>query len=157
MLARLARFLRAAGFDTTLADSTASDAQILREAIGEERWLLTADRKIMDHKAAIGHVIQMPFGSLDAQTRENLQEEFLRIWERTSTTVVFVTHSIDEAVFLSNRVVVLSSSPGRVREIIPVDLPHHRLDKGTRTADAFIRACAHVRELLREAYAQAEG
>jgi len=67
MLARLARFLRAAGLDTTLADSSASDAHILREAIDEERWLLTADRKIMEHKAAKGHVIQMPFGSLDAQ------------------------------------------------------------------------------------------
>lgn len=67
MLARLARYLRAAGLDTTLADSFATDAQILREAIDEERWLLTADRKIMEHKAANGHVIQLPFGSLDAQ------------------------------------------------------------------------------------------
>lgn len=67
MLARLARYLRAAGLDTTLAVSSASDAQILREAIDEERWLLTADRKIMEHKAANGHVIQLPFGSLDAQ------------------------------------------------------------------------------------------
>lgn len=67
MLARLARYLRAAGLDTTLADSSAGDAQILREAIGEARWLLTADRKIMDRKAANGHVLQMPFGSLDAQ------------------------------------------------------------------------------------------
>lgn len=67
MLARLARYLRAAGLDTTLADSSATDAQILREAIGEVRWLLTADRGIMEHKTANGHVIQLPFGSLDAQ------------------------------------------------------------------------------------------
>lgn len=67
MLARLARYLRAAGIDTTLADATASDAQILREAIEQDRWLLTADRKIMDHKAAKDRVIQLPFGSLDAQ------------------------------------------------------------------------------------------
>ncbi|GAO34983.1 hypothetical protein SCT_0363 [Sulfuricella sp. T08] len=67
MLARLARYLRAAGLDTTLAVETATDAQILREAIVEGRWLLTADRKITEHKAAKGHVIQLPFGSLDLQ------------------------------------------------------------------------------------------
>jgi len=67
MLARLARYLRAAGLDTTLADPSASDADILREAIDQDRWLLTADRKITQHKAAKGHVIQLPFGSLDIQ------------------------------------------------------------------------------------------
>lgn len=67
MLARLARYLRAAGLDTTLADSHASDAQILREASAQDRWLLTADRRIMEHKAAKGRAIQLPFGSLDAQ------------------------------------------------------------------------------------------
>ncbi|MGE5028261.1 MAG: Mut7-C RNAse domain-containing protein [Betaproteobacteria bacterium] len=70
MLARLARYLRAAGLDTALADPFATDAQILRKAIDEERPLLTADRKIMAHKAANGHVIQLPFGSLDAQAAE---------------------------------------------------------------------------------------
>jgi uncharacterized protein with PIN domain len=67
MLARLARYLRAAGLDTALATSSATDAEILREAIGEGRWLLTADRKITEHKAAKGRVIQLPFGSLDLQ------------------------------------------------------------------------------------------
>lgn len=67
MLARLARYLRAAGLDTTLAVEFASDAQILRKAIDEDRWLLTSDRKITEHKAAKGHVIQLPFGSLDIQ------------------------------------------------------------------------------------------
>lgn len=67
MLARLARYLRAAGIDTTLADASATDAQILREAIDQDRWLLTTDRKIMDHKAARDRVIQLPFGSLDTQ------------------------------------------------------------------------------------------
>lgn len=67
MLARLARYLRAAGLDTALAIASASDAQILREAIDEDRWLLTADRKITEHKAARGHVIQLPFGSIDIQ------------------------------------------------------------------------------------------
>ncbi len=67
MLARLARYLRAAGLDATLAIESATDAEILREAIGEGRWLLTADRKITEHKAAKGHVLQLPFGSLDLQ------------------------------------------------------------------------------------------
>ena len=67
MLARLARYLRAAGLDSTLADAAASDAQILREAIDGQRWLLTADRKMMEHKAAIGRTIQLPLGSLDDQ------------------------------------------------------------------------------------------
>ena len=67
MLARFARYLRAAGLDTTLADVAASDAQILREATEQGRWLLTTDRRISEHKAAEGRAIQLPFGSLDAQ------------------------------------------------------------------------------------------
>jgi len=79
MLARLARYLRAAGLDTTLAVESATDAQILREAIDEGRWLLTADRKITEHKAAKGHVIQLPFGSLDLQAAV-LGEQFGIDW-----------------------------------------------------------------------------
>src|ERR1700730_4491019 len=56
-----------------------------------------------------------PFGALEAQTREQLQEDFLRIWSRTGATVVFVTHSIDEALFLSDRLFVFDSAPGRIR------------------------------------------
>lgn len=67
MLARLARYLRAAGLDTAQAVESASDAQILREAIDEGRWLLTTDRKISEHKTAKGHVIQLPFGTIDLQ------------------------------------------------------------------------------------------
>ncbi len=67
MLARLARYLRSAGLDTTLAVESATDTEILREAIAEGRWLLTADRKVTEHKAAKGRVIQLPFGSLDLQ------------------------------------------------------------------------------------------
>jgi NitT/TauT family transport system ATP-binding protein len=67
-----------------------------------------------------------PFGALDAQTRELLQQELLTIWEQSATTVVFVTHSIDEAIFLSDRIAVLGRGPGRVKEIIDVDLPRPR-------------------------------
>jgi NitT/TauT family transport system ATP-binding protein len=67
-----------------------------------------------------------PFGALDAQTRETMQEELTRLWERTAKTIVFVTHDIEEAVYLGDRVIVLSARPGRVREQITVDLPRPR-------------------------------
>jgi NitT/TauT family transport system ATP-binding protein len=67
-----------------------------------------------------------PFGALDAQTRETMQEEVTRIWERTRKTIVFVTHDIEEAVYLGDRVVVLSARPGRIREEVRIDLPRPR-------------------------------
>ena len=67
-----------------------------------------------------------PFGALDAQTREAMQEELTRLWERSGKTIVFVTHDIDEAVYLGDRVVVLTARPGRIREEIRIDLPRPR-------------------------------
>jgi NitT/TauT family transport system ATP-binding protein len=67
-----------------------------------------------------------PFGALDAQTRETMQEEVIRLWERTRKTIVFVTHDIEEAVFLGDRVVVLTARPGRIREEVKIDLPRPR-------------------------------
>ena len=67
-----------------------------------------------------------PFGALDAQTRELMQEEVTRLWERTRKTIVFVTHDIEEAVFLGDRVVVLTARPARVREEVRIDLPRPR-------------------------------
>ena len=67
-----------------------------------------------------------PFGALDAQTRETMQEEVTRLWERTRKTIVFVTHDIEEAVFLGDRVVCLSARPGRIREEVMIDLPRPR-------------------------------
>ena len=68
-----------------------------------------------------------PFGSLDAQTREMMGNELLAIWERDRKTVLFVTHSIDEAVFLGDRVVLMSKKPGRVAEVLPIELPRPRI------------------------------
>src|SRR2546421_692429 len=63
-----------------------------------------------------------PYAALDAQTRESLQDELLRIWRRTGTTIVFITHAIDEAVYLGQRVAVMTSRPGRIKQIVPIDL-----------------------------------
>ena len=94
-----------------------------------------------------------PFGALDEMTREYMQGELLRICAETSTTVVFVTHSIPEAVYLSNRVVVMSPRPGRILQVISVNLGSKRSEL-TRAADGFFRSITSVREALRWTHAQ---
>jgi NitT/TauT family transport system ATP-binding protein len=89
-----------------------------------------------------------PFGALDEMTREYMQGELLRICAETKTTVVFVTHSIPEAVYLSNRVVVMSPRPGRITEVINVNLGASR-SEDTRAADNFFSGITAVREALR--------
>jgi NitT/TauT family transport system ATP-binding protein len=89
-----------------------------------------------------------PFGALDEMTRERLNLELLRIWERSGSTVVFVTHSIAEAVFLSTRVVVMSARPGRIVGIVNVDLPQPRTIE-TREEPRFAELIRDVRQLLR--------
>ena len=89
-----------------------------------------------------------PFGALDAQTRESMQEELLRLWERTGKTIVFVTHDIDEAVYLGDRVVVLTARPARIREEMAVDLPRPR-DLGVRKSIALLDYRNHVGDLIR--------
>jgi NitT/TauT family transport system ATP-binding protein len=80
-----------------------------------------------------------PFAALDAQTRETLQDELLRIWRRTGTTVVFITHSIDEAIYLGQRVLVMAAAPGRITHTIDVNLERGDLSEDLRSKPAFVR------------------
>jgi len=90
-----------------------------------------------------------PFGALDALTRAQLQIDLQSIWQSTRKTVVFVTHSIEEAVFLSDRVIVMTPRPGRVRDILEIDLPRPRgLD--VREHPAFTEAILHVNHLFQD-------
>ncbi|MGH3134562.1 MAG: ABC transporter ATP-binding protein [Gaiellaceae bacterium] len=90
-----------------------------------------------------------PFGALDEMTRERLNGELLRIWERSGSTIVFVTHSIAEAVFLSTRVVVMSRRPGRIAAVVDVDLPQPRT-ADTREEPRYFELVTAVRDRLRE-------
>ncbi|HEY3164662.1 MAG TPA: ABC transporter ATP-binding protein [Candidatus Limnocylindrales bacterium] len=89
-----------------------------------------------------------PFGALDEMTRERMNGEVLRIWERTGTTILFVTHSIPEAVFLSSRVVVMSPRPGRITKVIDIDLPRPR-NEDSRETRRYFELVTEVREALR--------
>ncbi|WP_435195627.1 ABC transporter ATP-binding protein [Natronomonas sp. EA1] len=87
-----------------------------------------------------------PFGAVDAQTRDMLHDELLDVWSKTGKTVLFVTHDVEEAVTLADRIVVMSRGPGSVREIVDVDLPRPR----SRTDDAFAEVQEHVLRLIQE-------
>ncbi len=89
-----------------------------------------------------------PFAALDAQTREQLQDELLRIWRRTGKTIVFITHGIDEAVYLGQRVAVLTSRPGRLKAVVDVDLGDRTGD--VRSDPAFGRQRHQLWELLHD-------
>uniref|UniRef100_A0A7C3HJ38 ABC transporter ATP-binding protein n=2 Tax=Meiothermus ruber TaxID=277 RepID=A0A7C3HJ38_MEIRU len=92
-----------------------------------------------------------PFGALDEITRENLNLELLRLWRETGKTIIFVTHSIPEAVFLSTRIVVMTPRPGKIETVIPVDLPQPRTFE-TRETTRFFELATAVREALRKGH-----
>ena len=115
------------------AQTLAQTAQAIARALAVHPSLLLMDE---------------PFGALDEMTREHMQSELLSICRASGTTVVFVTHSIPEAVYLSNRVVVMSPRPGRVTEIVDVSIEGERND-ATRDNSAFFKGITAVREALR--------
>jgi NitT/TauT family transport system ATP-binding protein len=126
----------------------------LADFAGHYPWQLSGG---MQQRVAIARALALdpaillmdePFGALDEMTRERMNLELLKIWDRTETTVVFVTHSIAEAVFLSTRVVVMSARPGRIEAIIDIDLPHER-NVDTREMEAYFQLVTAVREALR--------
>jgi NitT/TauT family transport system ATP-binding protein len=96
-----------------------------------------------------------PFGALDEITRDHLNEQLLRLWEQTGKTVIFVTHSIAEAVFLSSRIVVMSPRPGRILEVIESDLPANR-NLDIRETTHFIDIAHRVRQALRAGHSYDE-
>ncbi len=119
----------------------------------------------MKQRAALARVLAFdpkvllmdePFGALDAQTREVMQEELMNLWERTRKTVVFVTHDIDEAVFLADRVVVLTARPARVREEVKIDLPRPR-DIAVRKSVKLLEYRNSIWDLIRSESRSAAG
>ncbi|HEU5129790.1 MAG TPA: ABC transporter ATP-binding protein [Glycomyces sp.] len=112
----------------------------------------------MQQRVAIGRALahspslllmDEPFAALDAFTREEMSMELLRIWSATGKTIVFITHDIGEAVFLSDRIVVLAPRPGRVKEVVDIDLPRPR-DSEVRFTKEFADYHHHVRSLIYE-------
>ena len=92
-----------------------------------------------------------PFGSVDAQTRQLLQDELLELWQREQKTVIFITHSMDEAVYLSDRVVVMTPRPGQVAEILDVPLPRPRVAMDVRRDRRFVDLTNYIWDSLKKA------
>jgi len=122
------------GFNKTYP-ATLSGGMLQRVAVG--RALINRPEVLL---------MDEPFGALDAITRATLQDHLIRIWQETRQTILFVTHDIEEATYLANRVVVMLPRPGRVKGVVPVTLPHPR----NRTDSAFVEARRKVAELLGE-------
>jgi NitT/TauT family transport system ATP-binding protein len=148
--------LELAGWDRGRRDARVREMLELVELTGFEKrhpWQLSGG---MQQRVSIARALSFepalllmdePFGALDEMTRERLNAELLRIWQETGSTIVFVTHSIAEAVFLSTRVVVMSPRPGRITEIVAVDLPQPRTNL-TREDPRFFELVTQVREAL---------
>jgi NitT/TauT family transport system ATP-binding protein len=127
----------------------------LDEFAGHYPWQLSGG---MQQRVSIARALALnpsillmdePFGALDEMTRERLNQELLHVCRETAATVLFVTHSIAEAVFLSSRIVVMSPRPGGIERVVPVDLPCPRVD-ATRAHPRFFELVTTVRESLRE-------
>jgi NitT/TauT family transport system ATP-binding protein len=96
-----------------------------------------------------------PFASLDAQTRELMQEELLKIWQATGKTILFITHSVEEAIYLSSDVAVMSFRPGRLKQLFHVSLPYPRAEYSVRADHCFLELKAAIHGLVRDEIARA--
>jgi len=147
------------GYRRDQREERAREMLALVELDGFERhypWQLSGG---MQQRAAIARALAIrpalllmdePFGALDEMTRERMNMELHDIWRRTETTVIFVTHSIAEAVFLSSRVVVMSARPGRITSVLDIDLPLPR-SYDTREETRYFELVNQVRDTLRDA------
>src|SRR5437868_12359076 len=99
-------------------------------------------RALVNHPKVL--LLDEPLGALDAFTRMKMQDEVLRLWQARGTTMVLVTHDIDEAIYMCDRIVILTPRPGKVERVIPVGLPRPR----ARNDAAFLRLRAEILELL---------
>jgi NitT/TauT family transport system ATP-binding protein len=112
----------------------------MKQRVGLARALATEPQVLL---------MDEPFAALDAQTRDLMQSELLQIWERTRKTVLFVTHSIEEAAYLSDRVIVMTARPGRAKDVLRIDLPRPR-DYEMRLTAEFNRIKARIWDVLKE-------
>ena len=153
--------LEMAGWERRRRESRVQEMLDLVELTGFEKhhpWQLSGG---MQQRVSIARALSFspplllmdePFGALDEMTRERMNNELLRIWQEMLSTVVFVTHSIAESVFLSTRVVVMSARPGRIAGIVAIDLPQPR-GPDTREHPHFAELITQVRRLLRKGHA----
>jgi NitT/TauT family transport system ATP-binding protein len=137
----------------------ARDARELLSLVGLSGWEKAYPHELsggMRQRVAIARALvndpklllmDEPFGALDEITRDRLNEELLRVWENTGATILFVTHSIYEAAFLGQQVLLMAARPGRVREIVPVPLPNPRRI-AMRETPQFVELAAHLRRVL---------
>jgi NitT/TauT family transport system ATP-binding protein len=133
----------------------------LQDFAGHYPWQLSGG---MQQRASIARALSFdptillmdePFGALDEFTRERMNLELLDIWEETHKTILFVTHSIGEAVFLSSRIVVMTPRPGRIAQIVNIDLPYPRTFE-TRESERYFELETQVRETLKEEFLRHE-